>query len=131
MRQRVEEAVDIIVRHGFASTDAGGPPNVGVSVTASGTNINVSSSDGATTGSTGPNSIDNTAGSGTAAVSVHASIGGGTGSGIGGSTAEHSLLPDMDVFNLSGGLGTNKLKKEEDPPPTQEEPDDNAPLFYR
>ena len=127
----MEEAVDIIVRHGFATTDASVPPNVGVSVTSSGGTINVSTSDGATTGSTGPNSIDNTAGSGAGSVSVQASVAGGTGSGIGASTAEHSLLPDMDVFNLSGGIGASKLKKKEDPPPSQEEQDDNAALFYR
>ena len=55
------------------------------------------------------------------------------GSGVGLATTDHSLLPDMDVFNLSGGgmSGNSKLKKDEAPPPQQEEPDDNAPLFYR
>ena len=75
--------------------------------------------------------MENTAGSGTSAVSVQASGASGTSSGLGSSGTEHSLLPDMDVFNLSGGLGANKLKKEDDPPPAQEDQDDNAALFYR
>ena len=55
-----------------------------------------------------------------------------SGGGVGLAPTDHSLLPDMDVFNLSGGgmSGNSKLKKD-DPPPQQEEPDDNAPLFYR
>ena len=129
LRQRVEEAVDIIVRHGFATTE-GTVSNAGASVNSAGTNVSVSS-DSATSGVAGSSSIENTTGSGTSAVSVQASGASGTSSGLGSSGTEHSLLPDMDVFNLSGGLGGNKLKKEDDPPPAQEDQDDNAALFYR
>ena len=128
LRQRVEEAVDIIVRHGFATTDGTAP--VTTSANTSAPNVSVSTSDGTATGSAGPNSIENTSGTGTSAVSVQSALPGGVASGHGSSSSEHSLLPDMDVFNLSGGLGANKLKKEEDPPPAQEEQDDNAALFY-
>ena len=127
LRQRVEEAVDIIVRHGFATTDSS-PSNVSVAVNTSGVNVNVTSSDTVTTGS---GNMDSSASVGTTTGSVQLSTGSGGGSGLVASPSDHSLLPDMDVFNLTGGLGVNKLKKEEEPPPSHEEPDDNAPLFYR
>ena len=129
LRQRVEEAVDIIVRHGFATTESN-PSNVAVAVNASGPNVNVTSSDTIATGSNTPANMDTTVTVGTTAASVQLSTASGGSTGLSASPSEHSLLPDMDVFNLTGGLGANKLKKEDDPP-TQEEPDDNAPLFYR
>merc|ERR1719510_2387774 len=74
--------------------------------------------------------MDPSASVGTTVASVQLSTGSGGGSGLVASPSDHSLLPDMDVFNLTGGLGVNKEKKEEDPPPSHEEPDDTAPLFY-
>jgi E3 ubiquitin-protein ligase EDD1 len=57
-------------------------------------------------------------------------IGASAMTGLSAPSTDHSLLPDMDVFNLSAGIGGSKLKKEEEQPPSHEEPDDNAPLFY-
>ena len=130
LRQRVEEAVDIIVRHGFATTDSS-TSNVSVAVNTSGVNVNATSSDTITTGSNISSNMDPSASVGTTVASVQLSTGSGGNSGLVASPSDHSLLPDMDVFNLTGGLGANKLKKEEDPPPAHDEPDDNVPLFYR
>ena len=131
MRQRVEEAVDIIVRHGFASTEQQAAAHVAVAANVAAANAVSPADNISTVGGVTANNMDTNAVLGSAAGSIPPSVSSGIGSGVGLSPADHSLLPDMDVFNLSGGLVGNKLKKDEDPPPNQEEPDDNAPIFYR
>ena len=123
LRQRVEEAVDIIVRHGFSSTEQASD-NVTVAANVV-TNTALPPADNASpVGGAPVNTIDNSPSGGAVTGSILPSGGGA-------SHSDHSLLPDMDVFSLSGGLVGSKLKKDEDPPPSQEEHDDNAPLFYR
>ena len=129
LRQRVEEAVDIIVRHGFATSEHQSTSHVTVAANISGASANVPSSDGTTGNTSAGSSLDSNAVIGPP-TGVLPPIGASAMTGISAPSTDHSLLPDMDVFNLSAGIGGSKLKKEEEQPPSHEEPDDNAPLFY-
>merc|ERR1712141_185074 len=61
LRQRVEEAVDIIVRHGFATSEHQSTSHVTVAANISGASANVPSSDGTTGNTSAGSSLDSNA----------------------------------------------------------------------
>eukprot|EP00095_Tigriopus_kingsejongensis_P009543 maker-scaffold114_size351134-snap-gene-1.12 protein:Tk09543 transcript:maker-scaffold114_size351134-snap-gene-1.12-mRNA-1 annotation:"e3 ubiquitin-protein ligase hyd" len=118
LRQRVEEAVELIASHGGNVSEPGSSNASGVMASAAGT--------GGQPSGAGPNPL----------------LGGGAGSSgssaaAAGVAGQEHLLPDLDVFNLGNSSGVKRkslsgsvaLGSE---PELQEEEnvEDNAPLFY-